>query len=358
MDQDLNRYILMNEGKGLVPGYPKSMLDLVGKTNIAAVHGAAHKYIRGSLLSLIGSGAIKDQLFPDIDKFMRSFINNWEDKTIDIQDKTIEMAFYISFRQIIEVEADSIYKAFKEEFDKVATGTLSLAIYIPGSNYYQGLQARKKAIKILKQIIADRKASGKTHNDMLAELVGNEKTRYHLNEEQIFDQVFTILYSGYETVSITTMMAIKYLHDNPKALQQLREEHFAIRERKKPDEPIDWNDYKSMSFTRAVILETSRLATVVNGVLRKTTQDVELNGMLTQQTYNFIYNIVFEVKDSSFQKDGKYIFSQGGSTMIQASIQSLLHSILGDGWIRAWSLTNTASYLELEAGCVLERNWA
>ncbi|GMY32296.1 cytochrome P450 85A1-like [Fagus crenata] len=33
-----------------------------------------------------------------------------------------------------------------------------------------------------------------------------------------------------------------------------------------------------MSFTRAVILETSRLATVVNGVLRKTTQDVELNG--------------------------------------------------------------------------------
>jgi brassinosteroid-6-oxidase 1 len=143
------------------------------------------------------------------------------------------------------------------------------------------LQARKKAIKILKQIIADRKASGKTHNDMLAELVGNEKTRYHLNEEQIFDQVFTILYSGYETVSITTMMAIKYLHDNPKALQKLRvrvlliiyvsyfcchhdnvhnsfldelnqEEHFTIRERKKPDEPIDWNDYKSMSFTRAV----------------------------------------------------------------------------------------------------------
>lgn len=29
-----------------------------------------------------------------------------------------------------------------------------------------------------------------------------------------------------------------------------------------------------------VILETSRLATVVNGLLRKTTQDIELNGML------------------------------------------------------------------------------
>jgi hypothetical protein len=33
------------------------MLDLVGKTNIPAVHGSAHKFIRWSLLSLIGPAA-------------------------------------------------------------------------------------------------------------------------------------------------------------------------------------------------------------------------------------------------------------------------------------------------------------
>uniref|UniRef100_A0A7N2LC83 Uncharacterized protein n=1 Tax=Quercus lobata TaxID=97700 RepID=A0A7N2LC83_QUELO len=154
---------------------------------------------------------------------------------------------------------------------------------------------------------------------MFAELIGNEKPRYRLTEEQVFDQIFTILYSG-RTVSNTR--------------------------KKKPDEPIDWNVYKSMSFTRAVILETSRLATIVNGLLRKTTQDVELNGMFNK------------LMDSSFQKDREYMFSQGSSTMIQSPIQSLLHSILRDGWIRAWSLTAIASYLELEAGCVLERNWA
>ncbi|XP_075659319.1 cytochrome P450 85A1-like [Castanea sativa] len=279
-DQELNRYILMNEGKGLVPGYPQSMLDVMGKTNIAAVHGPAHKFIRGSLLSLVGTAAIKDQLFTDIDKFIRMLTNNWDGKTIDIQEKAIEMAFYVAFRQIISAECDLIYEAFEREFDKVATAALSLPINIPGTNYYQGLQARKNIHKILRQVMEERKASRKTHNDMFAELIGNEKSRYRLTEEQMFDQIFTILYSGYETVSITTMMAVKYLHDHPKALQDLREEHLAIRERKKPDEPIDWNDYKSMSFTRAVILETSRLATIVNGLLRKTTQDVELNGFL------------------------------------------------------------------------------
>ncbi|KAF4372313.1 hypothetical protein G4B88_007057 [Cannabis sativa] len=55
-------------------------------------------------------------------------------------------------------------------------------------------------------------------------------------------------------------------------------EHLAIREKKKPEDPIDLNDLKSMRFTRAVIFETSRLATIVNGVLRKTTKDMELNG--------------------------------------------------------------------------------
>ena len=84
------------------------------------------------------------------------------------------------------------------------------------------LQARKNIHKILRQIVEERAASRKTHNDMFAELIGNEKSRYRLTEEQVFDQIFTILYSGYETVSVTTMMAIKYLHDHPKARQQLR----------------------------------------------------------------------------------------------------------------------------------------
>ena len=81
----------MNEGKGLAPGYPQSMLDVMGKTNIAAVHGSAHKFIRGSLLSLVGTAAIKDQLFPDIDKFMRIILNNWDGETIDIQEKANEV---------------------------------------------------------------------------------------------------------------------------------------------------------------------------------------------------------------------------------------------------------------------------
>ncbi|KAF7132327.1 hypothetical protein RHSIM_Rhsim09G0125800 [Rhododendron simsii] len=278
MDPELNRYILLNEGKGLVPGYPQSALDILGKSNIAAVHRSDHRRIRGSFLSLVNPSMLKDQLLPKIDKNMRMHLRDLQGKTIDIQTITSDMALLIAFKQIMEIESDSIYEAFQAEFDKLMAGTLSLPINIPGTTYHRGFLARKSVLRILRDVMEERRNSLMKNYDMLEYLLKEEDPRYKLNDEEILDQVVMILYSGFETVSTTSMMAIKYLHDHPSALQEIRDEHFAIRGRKKPEEPLDWNDYKAMVFTRAVIFETSRLATVVNGVLRKTTEGMELNG--------------------------------------------------------------------------------
>ncbi|CAA3014656.1 cytochrome P450 85A1 [Olea europaea subsp. europaea] len=277
MDPEVNRYILVNEAKGLVPGYPQSMLDILGKCNIAAVHGSAHKHMRGALLALISPAMIKQQLLPKIDDFMRSHLSNWDNKIIDIQEKTKEMAFLSSLRQIASNEASSISQAFMPEFFKLVLGTLSLPINLPNTNYHRGLQARKNITGLLRKLVEKRRTSGETLNDMLGFLINGEN-KYNLSDEEMIDLIITILYSGYETVSTTSMMALKYLHDHPKVLDELRKEHVAIREKKRPEDPIDYNDYKSMRFTRAVIYETSRMATIVNGVLRKTTKDMEING--------------------------------------------------------------------------------
>ncbi|KAK0585335.1 hypothetical protein LWI29_026991 [Acer saccharum] len=291
MDPDLNRYILMNEAKGLVPGYPQSMIDILGKCNIAAVHGSTHKYMRGALLSLISPTMIRDQLLPKIDGFMRTHLNFWDNKIINIQHKTKEMALLSSLKQIATLESSSISEEFMPEFFKLVLGTLSLPIDFPGTNYRQGLQARKNVVSMLRKLIQERRASKEiAHQDMLACLMNSQENKYKLSDEEIIDQIITILYSGYETVSTTSMMAVKYLHDHPKVLQELRKEHLEIRERKNPEDPIEWKDLKSMRFTRAVIFETSRLATIVNGVLRKTTKEMELNGFVIPQGWRiYVY---------------------------------------------------------------------
>lgn len=67
------------------------MLDILGEHNIAAVQGSTHKYIRGSMLSLIAPPMIKDQLLRKIDQGMRFHLSNWDGRTIDIQEKTNEV---------------------------------------------------------------------------------------------------------------------------------------------------------------------------------------------------------------------------------------------------------------------------
>ncbi|KAL2532004.1 Cytochrome [Abeliophyllum distichum] len=290
MDPEVNRYILVNEAKGLVPGYPQSMIDILGKCNIAAVHGSAHKHMRGALLALISPTMIKQQLLPKIDDFMRSHLSNWDNKIIDIQEKTKEMAFLSSLRQIASNEASSICQSFMPEFFKLVLGTLSLPINLPNTNYHRGFQARKNITSLLRKLVEKRRASRETQNDMLGFLINGGEKKYNLSDEEMIDLVITILYSGYETVSTTSMMALKYLHDHPKVLDELRKEHVAIREKKRPEDPIDYNDYKSMRFTRAVIYETSRMATIVNGVLRKTTKDMEINGFVIPEGWRiYVY---------------------------------------------------------------------
>ncbi|KAE9605592.1 putative cytochrome P450 [Lupinus albus] len=277
MDPQINRYMLINESKiGLVLAHPDSIKNIIG-VNMAEVNGTVHKRIRGTLLSLIGPAAHRDGLLQKMDRCMRSFIHNWAGKTIDIQQKVRKLAFMGSLEQIVENEPSSFYETFEDLFVKMSLGTMSLPIKIPGTTYYQGLKARIKLNALLEELLAKRKASSVTHDDFLDQLIRNNG---YNSSEEIIEQIVTILYAGYDSVSSTAMMTVKYLHDNPRALQAIREEHFALQQNKRPEELINWDDYKKMSFTRAVIFETLRLANVVNGLSRRTTSDLELNGFI------------------------------------------------------------------------------
>eukprot|EP01018_Ginkgo_biloba_P033548 Gb_18760 [translate_table: standard] len=60
------------------------------------------------------------------------------------------------------------------------------------------------------------------------------------------------------------------------AVQQ--EEHETIRRRKGEHERLEWDDYKSMTFTQCVISETLRIANIIGGVFRRALCDVEIKG--------------------------------------------------------------------------------
>lgn len=88
------------------------------------------------------------------------------------------------------------------------------------------LQARKKIISMLENIIKERRRDSlRSHADMLDSLLRMDpenEGEAKLSDEQIIDTIITLIYSGFETVSTTTMMTVKYLHDHPQVLKELR----------------------------------------------------------------------------------------------------------------------------------------
>ncbi|EMS49268.1 Cytochrome P450 85A1 [Triticum urartu] len=180
--------------------------------------------MRGAMLGLVRPPAPRTSLLPKIDAFMRDHLHGWAGSVVDVQAKTKEMALLSALRQIAGITAGPLSDALKTELYTLVLGTISLPINLPGTSYYQGFQARKKLVSILEQMIAERRSSGDAHDDMLDALLrsGDDGTREKISDEQIIDLLIALIYSGYETMSTTSMMAVKYLSEHPRALEELR----------------------------------------------------------------------------------------------------------------------------------------
>lgn len=146
---------------------------------------------------------------------------------------------------IASVETGPLAKDLKSEINKLVLGTLALPLNFPGTNYRRGmqvrlvfcllprvlsflvdewfLQARRSVVSMLEKLMEERRASPSSQLDMLDSLLRpDDPAKPKLSDEQIIDLILTLIYSGFETVSTTTMMSVKYLHDDPKVLEELR----------------------------------------------------------------------------------------------------------------------------------------
>uniref|UniRef100_A0A0E0BRF8 Cytochrome P450 n=1 Tax=Oryza glumipatula TaxID=40148 RepID=A0A0E0BRF8_9ORYZ len=108
-------------------------------------------------------------------------------------------------------------------------------------------------MKMLKEMMDERKkATGRQESidffDVLLEELKEEK--HAMSENVDLDLIFLLLFVSFETTASGITAILCFLSDNPKALQELTEEHDYIQ-KKRPDlnSEITWEEYKSMKFT-------------------------------------------------------------------------------------------------------------
>ncbi|GMY34187.1 cytochrome P450 87A3-like, partial [Fagus crenata] len=190
------------------------------------------------------------------------------------------MIFDFTAKELFGYEAEKSCDNFGESFTNFLQGLMSFPINIPGTAYHKCVQNQKKAIKLITSMLEERKRNPELRKgDFLDLVVADMKTETFLTDNFVTYMMFGLLLASFETISSTLTLAIKLINDHPKVVQQLTEEHEAIlKNREDANSGLTWKEYKSMTFTHSVINESLRLGSVAPGILRRTLQDIQVNG--------------------------------------------------------------------------------
>ncbi|AQK64054.1 cytochrome P450 87A3 [Zea mays] len=282
LDPELNARVLQQEERGFQIWYPSSFMRVFGDDNIISALGPLHRHIRNLVLRLFGPEALRLVLLRDVQRSARDELRSWLDHPdVEVRTATSRMIFAVTAKKLISHDDAASGGSLWKCFDAWTKGLLSFPLCVPGTAFYKCMQGRKNVMKILKQQLDERRNTAERRTVDFFDLVIDELNKPDpiMNENIALDLLFLLLFASHETTSMGLTAILKFLTDNPKALQELTEEHEKIVEtRVDPDSDITWEEYKSMRFTSHVIHESLRLANIAPVVFRQANQDVYIKG--------------------------------------------------------------------------------
>lgn len=281
-DAQVSRSILQSDAKTFVPFYPKSLTELMGKSSILLINGSLQRRIHGLIGSFFKSPHVKARITHDMQKYVQQSMNNWqENRPVYIQHQAKNIAFQVLVKALIGIDPGDKLELLKIQFQEFIAGLMSLPINFPGTRLYHSLQAKKRMVKLIQNIIQEKRDKNvSTINEDVADVLLND-TSEELTDELISDNMIDFMIPGEDSVPVLITLAVKYLSDCPAALQQLTEENLKLKRLKeKQGETPVWSDYLSLPFTQNVISETLRMGNIIIGVMRKAVKDVEIKGYL------------------------------------------------------------------------------
>ncbi|KAH6773423.1 cytochrome P450 [Perilla frutescens var. hirtella] len=284
-DAEVSKIILQSDARTFIPSYPKSLMELMGKSSILVINGSLQRRIHGLIGSFFKSPSLKSQITAEMERYVMESMGTWrEDYPIYIQDEAKNIAFQVLVKALISLDPGEEMELIKKYFQEFIAGLMSIPINFPGTQLYRSLQAKRKMVTIIDGIIQGKRDCRSINPGISKDVVDallNDNSEY-LTDELIAENMIDLMIPGEDSVPVLVTLAIKYLSDCPVALAQLTEENMKLKRLKeKLKEPFSWNDYvSSLPFTQTVITETLRMGNIITGVMRKAMKDVEIKGHL------------------------------------------------------------------------------
>ncbi|KAL1556818.1 hypothetical protein AAHA92_12393 [Salvia divinorum] len=216
-DADLNYLIFQKEGELFLFWYPETFTQIFGRQNVGSLYGLMYKYLKNMVLNLFGPESLR-QMLPEVEQASCSALEMWSSRpTIDLKDAAAQMIFDLAAKKLISYESKDSSECLRGNFEAFIRGLISFPLNIPGTAYNKCLQGRKKAMKMLKDMLQERREKPrKTQTDFFDYVLREiERKDTMLTEDIALDLMFVLLFSSFETTSLALTLAIKFLVHHP-----------------------------------------------------------------------------------------------------------------------------------------------
>ncbi|KAF9589497.1 hypothetical protein IFM89_025044 [Coptis chinensis] len=256
--------------------------ELFGLHALAIVEGKPHTRLRSYLTNAINRPDALKKITTIIQPHIVSSLRSWAEKG--------RITFENISNMFVSFKPGPILDVMDQYFSGLLRGVRAQPSKIPGTAFYHAFQCRKKLDAIFREELEKRKQSGsmsKDKNDLMEGLmVMRDEEGKLLGDDEVLDNMITLLFGGYESTSTAIMWALYYLGKHHDVVQKIREEILALG--KKGDYYITSEDLAQLKYTNKVVEETLRMANISPFFFREVKEDTSYQGYKIPKGWNII----------------------------------------------------------------------
>lgn len=231
-----------------------------------------------------------------------------EGETRDVHDELMRLALAIAARTLfgadVAAEASAVgtaLEAMMHDFNGRFRRLFAAPLWLPTARNRRTRAGIRRLEEVIYGIITRRRASGEDTGDLLSLLLHarDEDDGGGMTDQQLRDEVMTLLLAGHETTANALSWAWYLLGTHPDAAERLAAEAESVL----GDRPATADDVHRLPFTEHVIQESLRLYPPVYGFGRETVEDTEVMGHRIPKGWNTIVSQWVLQRDPRFFAD-------------------------------------------------------
>ncbi|VVB01075.1 unnamed protein product [Arabis nemorensis] len=275
-----------------IPGFTKSITQLFGENNLFLQSKEFHNHVRNLTFQLLGSQSLKLRIIEDIDLLARKHMQEGaRNGYLDVKETTSKILIECLSKKVMGEMEPEAAKELALCWRFFPSGWFRFTVNLPGTGVYRLMKARQRMMKILKETVMKKRASGEEFGEFFKTIfTENEGGKESImNVEKAVDYIYTFFLIANETTPRILAATVKLISQNPQVMQELQREHAGILgSRTEKEAGLTWEDYKSMTFTHMVINESLRITTTVPTVLRLLDHDIQVGDYTIPEGWTFM----------------------------------------------------------------------